>query len=239
MKRRRTSSLIVVLIGFVVAFIMARKSEPETASGTMSVDGGSDRSKPSSIRPRALSGSSSLASRADSEASEGQPKVIASGGKGIALKVFSNGTFQLSLSELVGDIFVPVGKVFFGKTWNTVPNGVWIKIRNGNGEILTTELSSEGWFSPVVYSSQADFVRENEERELLRADQRSTDFKLSAMLTMLRQNLKNQDDLEFKLSVHSYLHDRARDSKGESLNPDDFPEFETDWLDGNLLFIDE
>lgn len=153
------------------------------------------------------------------------------------LKVFADRIFELHLRDAAEEIFVPLGKELF--TSGSLPAGVKIKIRNGNGEVLTAAFGSIGWYTPAIYWSGIDVVWPNEERELLRADQRSADFKLSGMLMMLRRNLKNQDDLEFKLSVRLYLHDYARDAKGETLGPGMFPDYEIDWLDGGLLFAGE
>jgi hypothetical protein len=151
------------------------------------------------------------------------------------LKVYADRTFQVHLPETTEDVFVPVGKDLFMS--ESLPDGVRIKIRNGNGEILTSANGSIGWFTPAISWSGGHVVRLDQERELLSSDQRSADFKLSDMLMMLGRNLKNQDDLEFKLLISSNLHDFARGDDGEPLDANAFPEYETDWLDGELLFL--
>jgi hypothetical protein len=241
MRNRRITVIIVLLIGAAIVFLIIRKNGPETARETTPAGNEKDQNQSSALLPDASADSPTSNAHSEPQVSKAFPKLVAIEGKGIVLKVFNDGNFQLSLSASAGDILVSVGEDFFQTSVADIPTGVRIKIRNGNGEILTTTDVSglDGWYTPAVYSSNSYAVLPNQERELLRTDQRSAVFKLSGMILILPRNLKNQDDLEFKLSVHSYLHSSAREANGDPLNPETFPEFETDWLDGSLLFVGE
>lgn len=239
MNRHRTSFLIVLMIGAAIIVLMIRKTGPETREEMISTGKVSDRNLSDSVHHRDRASVSTQNSRPESPASKREARVIASEGKGIMLKVHSDGTFHLSLSESAGDILVPVGKEFFRtfSSTNPVPEGVLIKIRNGRGEILTAQQGGDGWYNPAM--SGGSFTSDHEERELLKASQRSADFKLSGLIQHPPRNLKNQHDLEFKLAVRSFMHFLSRDANGEPLAPEMFPDYETDWLDGALLFEGE
>lgn len=172
------------------------------------------------------------------------PRIVSREGKGIVLEVDSVGGFQLRISDEVGEIYVPEGDEFFrtvSRSKPPTPYGVRIKVRNNRGEILTLSQSSgpDGWYSPPGVSSQAIYHSSKPKMERITEAQRTATFKISNMTTTMPANLKNQEDLEFKIKVNHFLLNLARDADGQPLGLEDFPEIETKWLDGKLLFSGE
>jgi hypothetical protein len=202
----------------------------------------------------------------DHSALPASERVIASAGDQVVLKVYADRTFQVHLPDTTKDIFVAVGKDLF-TSWDGIPKGVKIKIRNGAGEIFTAEggvgmqfsYGPDGhtWYRPgtgsiemPIFSSRrvpgtGEFIKipgtgaPIEPVPNTSTARTSPRGKLADIIFGLSPRVRQQSGLEFKLAIIPAALPNARGSDRDYLSAEDFPRHETDWLDGNLLFDDE
>lgn len=195
-------------------------------------------------------------------------QVIATTGTQVILDVYADRTFLLHLPDRTKDIFVVQGKDLFA-TWDGVPRGVKIMIRNGAGQVLTpvssmgmqiSGISAEsGWHGwepnhiempvfrsrlvtpgePVDIPIPPDAIELVPRTSSARMSPRVKLADMARAFSLATREVADLEGLQFKLAFFPGQSGNARGPDGTRLTNDVYPWHETEWLDGGLLLAVE
>lgn len=263
---RAILQILIILIILVVIFLW-RKSQPEEVDqsfGTSLATSAPNRIETypngSSVGGESGGGvKSSAAQRViTSVGDQVILKVYADQTFQLFLPETSKNIFVLIGKELFTSVDLPTGI--------SLPFGVKIKVRNGAGEIFTAERGyglrlwhgpgDDLWYRPgsnqiemPIFSSRLTKTGERidipRSADAIHAISNEAGSRISPrgyiedLIYGLSPRLRQQSGLEFKLAIIPTSLPNARDSEADYLSLDDFPRYETEWLDGKLLFADE